>query len=142
MARFYCAGLVLLAALVGNAARTTGSEACCQHCGCNCNVRKVCKLVCENKKVTDHHYDVKCEDICLPGKSHKCGCDWIPSCGRVKTVKKLVKIETSKMVPSYKCVVEYYCCDCCQKLGISNESPVSADAPAAQVGAQPSQPAR
>lgn len=137
MARYYLAGLFLLAAVVGNAARTTGSEACCQHCGCNCNLRKVCKLVCDTKKVTEVSYDVKCEDICLHGKSHKCGCEWIPSCGRVKTIKKLVKVETTKTVPIYKCVVEYYCCDCCQELGVSNESPVSAESPAAQVGTRP-----
>lgn len=134
MSRFYLAALVLLAALVGSAARSTGFEASCHHCGCNCNVRKVCKLVCENKKVTEVNYDVKCEDICLHGHSHKCGCEWIPTCKRVKTIKKLVKIETTKMVPAYKCKVEYYCNACCQKLGM-NDAPATPEAALAQVGA-------
>lgn len=136
MARFYLAALVLLVAIVGNVARTTGGEGCCQHCGCNCHVKKVCKLVCDTKKVPEVSYNVKCEDICLHGHSHKCGCEWIPSCKRIKTVKKLVKVETTKTVPVYKCVVEYYCSDCCNKLSL-NDAPNSPEALSLQVGDAP-----
>lgn len=136
MNRFYLVALLSLAALVGSAVRATGGQECCHHCGCNCHVRKVCKVVCDTKKVPEVSYEVKCEDICLPGKSHKCGCEWIPSCGRVKTVKKLVKVETTKTVPVYKCVVEYYCNECCNKLGV-NDEPASAGNPVAHISAKP-----
>jgi hypothetical protein len=102
--------------LIATAVRSTGSEECCSYCGCHNRLKKVCRLVCDTKKVTETHYDVKCEDICIHGRSQKCGCECIPTCKKVKTVKKLMKIETTKEVPVYKCVVETICCDCCDKL--------------------------
>jgi len=102
-------------AAVTMAIRTEAAGECCSHCGCHSNLFKFCRLVCDTKQVTETHYGVKCEDICLPGRSHKCGCEWIPSCGRVKTVKKLMKIETTTPVPTYKCVVETVCRNCCDR---------------------------
>lgn len=39
---------------------------CCKHCGC----KKVCKVVCETKKVTKTIWQVQCEEFCpqLPGR--------------------------------------------------------------------------
>lgn len=135
MSRFILPSLVLLAAIAAFAVRSTGGEGCCHHCGCNCHVKKVCKLICEDKKVPEISYDVKCEDICLHGHSHKCGCEWIPTCKRVKTIKKLVKHESTKVVPHYKCIVETYCSKCCQKLGLAN-APETPEAAYAQLGAK------
>jgi hypothetical protein len=90
---------------------------CCSHCGQKCHVKKVCRVVCEEKEVKTPKYSVECEDFCVPGKSHKHGCAYVPTCGCVRTRKKLVKTEEVKKVPSTKCVVEYLCEDCCQRCG-------------------------
>lgn len=119
MPRVHFAALLLVAVLAGKTANSADSQGCCAHCGCHCHVQKVCRLVCETKKVPTTQYDVKCDDICLPGHSHKCGCERIPSCGKIKTVKKLVKIEVLKEVPAYKCVVVTICDECCRKLAAS-----------------------
>jgi hypothetical protein len=97
----------------------------CDHCGCQRNCKKICRLVCGKKKETKTVYMCECEDFCVPGHSKKCGvkiecdCDgrhrtiiWQPTCARVRTRKKLVKDEVSKEVPDYKWVVEEYCCVC------------------------------
>ncbi len=116
---------------------------CCD-CGCACddNCDKVCKLVCEKKKITKIHYACECEDFCVPGRScfvcdncaeapcpelpkDQCSCcahspltdihwkDWNPGeCGCVKTRKKLVKYEVTAEVPSFKWVVEKRCAAC------------------------------
>ena len=101
----------------------------CGRCGCQAQVKKVCRLVCETKKVTEIQYDCKCEDFCTPGRSKHCGleweCDenslggkslhhvWLPRCGQVRTRTVLTKHEVIKQVPSTRCVVEYVCQGCC-----------------------------
>lgn len=111
----------------------------CQHCGCQRNCKKVCRLECGKKKETKIEYASECEDFCVPGPSKKCGvkveCDckgrhrtiiWQPTCAKVYTRKTLVKKEVTKEVPSYKWVVEEYCCVCGQLIKVaSQEKPAS-----------------
>jgi hypothetical protein len=132
MLRNTLAILILLAGLATLTCNSAWADDCCIHCGCHAHLQKVCRLVPDEKKVTKTHYDVKCEDICLPGRSHKCGCEWIPSCGKVKTVKKLVKVDVTKKVPSFKCVVETICCDCCQRLAAAEDQD-TVEAPKSQL---------
>ena len=121
---------------------------CCGGCGCQPCTRKVCKLVCDTKKVPTPVYSVVCEDFCLPGPSIKCkvpcccpegchsGCHngykivYKPTCGKVRTRANLVVGKKEKKVPSYKCVVEEVCCRCghCAK---RTTYPSAGDAPTA-----------
>ena len=129
--------LGLLAALINQPA--LGGDCCCSECGCNDGVRKVCRLVCETKKIETVCYGCECEDFCLPGKScrgclnseevcaegcsedccaHKPLCNlewfnWTPGCAKVHNRKKLVKYIVVKEVPSYKWKVEEVCAGCC-----------------------------
>jgi len=84
---------------------------CCGFCG-NSNCNKVCRVVCEMKDVKEVRYKVVCEDFCVPGRSSKCGCSWIPGCGDVHTKRKLVKYEVSCKKPSWKYLVEDLCPSC------------------------------
>lgn len=126
---------------------------CCHHCGCQSSCKKVCRLVCETKKVKEPCYSCECEDFCLPGPSKCCGhrvvCEpcgkthkekiWQPSCGCVKTRKKLVKTEIEKEVCVYKCEVVYLCNRCCQDCDSCQEAAAAqpAEQPAAQSDSQP-----
>jgi hypothetical protein len=111
----------------------------CAHCGCQAECHKVCRLVCEEKKVPVTCWGCKCEDFCLPGHSKR-GCEhceevcnedandcdapcthtqnfvwteWIPGCGaKLHTKKKLMKKTITKKVPSHKWVVEDLCAAC------------------------------
>lgn len=120
---------------------SVAGELCCALCGCNDSCQKVCRLVCEEKKVDVICWGVKCEDFCVPGPSKPCGkqcdmvCDdcgkkpkdgdpvatpkrfvwreWIPcSCANIFTKKKLMQRIDTKKVPSYKWVVEDLCAKC------------------------------
>jgi hypothetical protein len=111
--------------------QATGCAHRCPHCGCAC--QKYCKTVCEMKEVKKTVWVVKCEDICIPNPScgrggcgscdsdKACnetgtnGCDKKivpPKCGKIRTIKKLIKTEVVCKEPSYKCVVEYGCPNC------------------------------
>ncbi len=114
----YCC-LLLLASTIARAD-------CCDHCHCDNNCCKVCRLVCETKTVVKPEYDCECEDFCVPGKSECCVvCDecgnkkkvFTPTCGCVRTRVKLVKKEKKEQVTVYKCVVENLCPGCSQKCG-------------------------
>ena len=136
---------VRLAALLAVASTALGSAAAwacdhCRECGGDCGVRKVCRLVCEEKEIEDVCYGCECEDYCLPGKScrgclhsedvcvgdcckkdcctHRPWCclewfSWKPTCAEIATKKKLVKYVVVKKVPSYKWKVEEVCSQCC-----------------------------
>jgi hypothetical protein len=109
---------------------------CCK-CGCP-QAEKVCRLVCEEKKVQVTLWGMNEEDFCVPGPSRK-GCenceevvdpkenektpcygpktlvwsDWTPKgCPTLYTKKKLMKKVVTKTVPSYKWVVEDLCAEC------------------------------
>lgn len=114
--------LVLGAAPTANSA--VAGPLCCR-CGCPDNCCKVCRPVPDTKEVKKVCWDVKCEDICIPGRScccgevckqDECGCwtykIWKPNCGHVKTRKVLVKKEVTRKVPSTKWVVEDVCQHC------------------------------
>lgn len=120
--------------------RARAGVGCCAHCGCEEGFQKVCRLVCEEKKVSITCWGCKHEDFCVPGAS-KPGCrhcetvcnqcaspdaqdvcsqpqkfvwrEWIPSQGaKVYTKKKLMKQTVTKTVPNYKWVVEELCPRC------------------------------
>jgi hypothetical protein len=116
------------------AASARADDCCdrCDHCGCQSHCGKVCRVICDKKKVTTVTYRCECEDFCVPGPSKKCGThcecepdccspcgkickkvtDWLPTCAQVRTKHKLIKHETTKEVPSYKWVVENRCEKC------------------------------
>lgn len=127
--------LVLLILVVG---RAQSGDLPCAGCGRTGSCQKICRLVCEEKKVQIICWGSQCEDFCLPGPS-KPGCqhcelvcegdtdpkspctkpkkfvwtDWIPAnCGKVHTKTKLMKRTVTKKVPSFKWVVEDLCAEC------------------------------
>ena len=132
--------LIALALLIASAVRAQGADDCCAHCGCSGSCQKVCRLVCEEKKVDVVCWGCKCEDFCVPGHSKPgcrhcdevCGtcdqpCDgtaphaksknfvwieWIPGCAKIYTKKKLMQKTVTKKVPSYKWIVEDLCPHC------------------------------
>lgn len=94
---------------------------CCDHCGCQSDCYKVCRPVCEIKKVPKVTYGCECEDFCVPGKScrsvvcDECGNKkhvYTPTCGEVRTRTRLVKHENMVDKVTYKWVVETVCCGC------------------------------
>jgi hypothetical protein len=131
------ASLILL---IAASRALAGGDCCCAHCGCACSGRKVCRLVCEEKKVDVICWGCKCEDFCVAGPSkpgcrhceevcgscdQPCDCttphakskgftwtEWIPGRAKIYTKKKLVQKVVTKKVPSYKWVVEDLCPEC------------------------------
>ncbi len=112
---------------------------CCERCGLGKPCKKVCRLICEEKKDEITCWGCGCEEFCIPGpstaKCSKCSCidcsclegvdnkvsskpkkfvwnEWIPGTAKVLTKKKLMKRTTTKTIPSYKWVVEEVCTDC------------------------------
>lgn len=122
-----------------NSADTKAGEVCCKLCGCSAPCQKVCRLVCEEKKVEVVCWGCQCEDFCVPGRSrHGCRhcesvCDtckddtvskvcslpkkfvwteWFPGGAHTYTKKKLMKKTVTVKVPSHKWVTEDLCSDC------------------------------
>lgn len=98
----------------------------CSQCGC-CQLKKVCRLVPDVKKVTESKYTVEEEEVCLLGKSCteekmvsdlcapgglRCETVHVPQCGRIVCKKKLKKTTTTVEKPTFKCVLETVCCQC------------------------------
>ena len=122
--------------LIGAAAPATK----CARCGAACPCKKVCKLVCEDKKFDVVCWGCKCEPFCTPGpgcvaREHcQCVCptcnegekpsgvcsepkrfiwrEWVPSFAQMHTKTKLMKRTEQVKVPTYKWVVEDVCCNC------------------------------
>jgi hypothetical protein len=120
MKTLVCCAVIVLVISCGGAL----AGDCCQHCGCQCECNKVCRLVPDTKKVPKVTYSCECEDFCVPGPSQhcvvrdECGCKkhvYTPTCGCVRTRTKLVKHEEMKTVQTHKCVVEYLCPACAAK---------------------------
>lgn len=115
-----------------------GHSSCCEKCGCQSSCHKICRLICEDKKVQEVCWGVECEDFCVPGPSTP-GCEhcekvcepsndpkepctasknfiwksWIPSMTtKIFTKKKLMKKTVTKTIPGYKWVVEDLCAAC------------------------------
>jgi hypothetical protein len=133
-------GLALVAALSqGQQVFGHGHLAGCAHCGCKSHsCRRICRLVCETRKITTTCWGMACEDVVLPGPSEPVcrQCDivnpqsaqdrnlvaqpkrrvwtlWRPSEGPdVVTKRKLMKKSVSKTVPSYRWIVEDICGNC------------------------------
>jgi hypothetical protein len=132
--------LVAVICALGAARFAEAGECCCAHCGGCCECQKVCRLVCEDKKVDVICWGCVCEDFCLPGHG-KPGCkqcktvcvdcskpqdpkapcvapkkfvwrEWCPSCAYLFTKKKLMKKTETVKAPSYKWVVEDLCPKC------------------------------
>ncbi len=98
----------------------------CPKCGC-CELKRVCRVVADVKKVTEAKYEVIEEEVCLLGKScseervvadpcspggQRCETVQSPRCGRVVCKKKLKKTTTTVEKPIAKCVVDTVCCQC------------------------------
>jgi hypothetical protein len=144
--------------------RAIGGE-CCARCGCKDSCEKVCRLVCEEKKVDVICWGMKCEDFCVPGPSKPCckecdlvcdDCekkhkegdpvakpkrfvwrDWIPSThANIYTKMKLMQRIDTKKVPSYKWVVEDLCKKCESKTESASVEPGAQIPPAPDVDAK------
>lgn len=132
-----------------------GDNLVCGLCSCSCSCQKVCRLVCEEKKITTTVWGVKCEEFCAPGPSdpgqeqcetirasQKPGdpCSlpkvlrwthWTPGhCGSVYTKQKLMKKTVTKMVPSYQWVVDDLC-PACQTRCVQQMIPAGTEFPPA-----------
>ena len=130
---------------------------CCTDCGC-----KTCRLVCETKTIKVIRWGCECDDVCLPPKScegcthcdgeccpscDSCGCnkkpdthivwkEWTPGeCGDVRSRKKLVKYEVTKVIPSFKWVVEK-----CESCGCASSCGSGCDACGGASSSAPSHP--
>lgn len=132
---------VILALCLAVSGDSQAGHGRCAHCGCADPCQKVCRLVCEEKKVEVVCWGMKCEDFCLPcpskpGCEHsECVCqdceaaaagictvpqkfvwsEWCPRGAKMFTKTKLMKKVETKTVPSYKWVVEDLCSGCCAK---------------------------
>jgi hypothetical protein len=126
----------LTCCLVGAASPKTK----CARCGAEAPCEKMCRLVCEEKKVEVVCWGCKCEDFCVPGPGcptcehcdvvcQTCGegaapsqvCskpkrffwyDWDPSFVQMYTKTKLMRRTETVKVPTYKWVIEDLCCNC------------------------------
>ena len=163
---------VAVAGDCGPASKGCDPSACGKdHGSCNrCGHEKVCKVVCEMKKIKRHVWVVECEDFCpsLPGCGHAhkpscksgdgCGscsgtdpCESLksrplvrPRCCKPRTRMKLIKKEVTCKVPTYKCVpvCRKGCCDpgSCKEDFGGEDVQVPEDAPAAPEPAAMSAP--
>ena len=130
-----CMVAIAIMGLTGNVA-ADGHNACGQ-CGC-CQGRKVCRLVPDVKKTTTYDYRLQCEDICLHGRSRcvgseqvcncrgVCRCEPVmkPTCGRMITVAKVVKVPIVTEKCGWKCVVVCTCGGCGQCAAAREATPV------------------
>lgn len=78
-----------------------GCGCCCEKCGGQCAEGQTCCESCGQEK-------------CNPCASEECKAARMktPNCGKIRTVKKLVKKEVVCKVPSYKSIVVYCCPNC------------------------------
>jgi hypothetical protein len=135
--------ITALLACTGTSRANAEDSCCCAHCGCAAPCQKVCRLVCEEKKVEVVCWGCKCEEFCVPCHS-KPGCrhcetvcddcgpcdpkaphsepkrfvwsDWFPDGARIYTRTKLMRKTETVTVPSYKWVVEDLCPECTARL--------------------------
>jgi len=136
--RLWGSSVLFLLLATNVAERIHAATRFCAHCGGSDGCQKVCRLVCEKKKVTITCWGCKEEDFCVPGPSSlaskhcetvcvddldpKSPCvepkkyawnEWFPgNCAKVYTKKKLMKRTITKSIPSFKWVVEDLCPQC------------------------------
>ncbi len=135
------------------AAQNCGAPDCCAQCGDSSCQPKVCRVVCDVKKIKKYRWHVECEEFCVPlpgcrlggckpacesgcgvpdGCVEGCGAACLPNrlvppkCGPVRYRKKLVKKEYTIEVPIYRCVVRYLCAGCCEPAAAAEEQPSQA----------------
>lgn len=130
--------MLTLAAVTNTLSQLHAQDSCCRHCQDTAGCHKVCRLVCETKKVTVVCWGTQTEDFCVPGPSSVClrhvDCvcgddtdpkspcsqpkkfpwtEWIPACNaKIYTKNKLMKRTITKTIPSFKWVVEDLCANC------------------------------
>lgn len=118
--------ILLLGAVALSTPAAALAERICDRCCCQADCRRVCRAKCEMVEETEVTYDCQCEEVCIPGPSKclgkvcvpdgECGHKWqwnfSPTCGKVKTAKKLVRVEKKVLKPKYTWVVERLCSDC------------------------------
>jgi hypothetical protein len=128
--------LILCLAILAAAGPYALAQCACDHCGCQASCQKVCRLVCETKKVPKVSYDCECQDFCVPGPSirstvcDECGHKrhvYTPQCGKPRTRTKMIKHETIEEKVVYKWVVENMCCQCAQKTAAAEPQQLAAD---------------
>lgn len=81
--------IIALGILASFTLTALAGDCCCPQCGC-----KVCTVEPTKTKEKKHCFNVECKEICIPGirLPWQC-CDAPPNCGKVRTVKVLVKKE-------------------------------------------------
>lgn len=151
------AGTILVLVVVGLiTSRARAGNGCCAHCGCSKGCQRICRLVCENKKVTTTCWGCQSEDFCIPDRSLPDGqhcelvCDdndpkapstqpkkfiwteWLPSSAKIHTKKKLMKRTVTKSIPSYKWVTEDLCPQCAANIQAPTTTTSNAVAPASR----------
>ena len=130
--------MLTLAAVTNTIGQVHAQEGACCHCQGSDGCQKVCRLVCETKKVTVVCWGLQKEDFCVPCRStfcmrhEECVCgddtdpkapctqpkkfprnEWIPaSNAKIYTKNKLMKRTITKTIPSFKWVVEDLCDNC------------------------------
>jgi hypothetical protein len=140
IANHYCLGFLAILLGIASTGRARGDDDRCVHCGHEGHCRKVCRLICEEKKVEITCWGKQTEDFCVPQPTkplckHKeavcedCGADakgqpvssgpikfawteWLPGGAKKFTRHKLMKKTVTKTIPSYRWVVETVCDDC------------------------------
>jgi hypothetical protein len=123
-------GLSLLAVLAGVTANAQEGDGCHQ-CGCRQRARKVCRVVCGVKKVKQVRWGCRYDDVCLPGPCRKSCCDdgcgshevLMPTCGKVRSRKRLIRYIGQIEVPIYKYVIEEVCSECGEIDGLPVQPP-------------------
>ncbi len=141
MKRKLWTALVVVGAVLSGAAAWADS---CDRCGDQAACHRICRVVCEYKKVKVTRWECKVEQICLPRRGKHCGHHGHCSCqpvppqpGRVRCRKRLIRVEETKLVPSYRLVVEYLCSQCaasCQGGSSSAPPPAPPEPKSAQRG--------
>lgn len=143
--------IIAISLLLCLASWAWAKECFCSHCGRGGTCQKICRLVCENKKVEVVCWGCVHEDFCLPcpgkkGCEHcelvceECDCDpetpqshakkfvwsdWLPTRAKMFMRAKLMKKTITKEVPSYKWVVEDLCPHCqerCDYASVKSET--------------------
>lgn len=118
--------LAVAVLLLANCGARADSSGTCARCGRCCAVRTVCVPKRVEKEIVKVCWDVRCEDICIPGPSKKCGTQcgedccgcwelpvWQPTCAKVITRRVPVKTEVKRKVSAIEWVVECRCEHCC-----------------------------
>ncbi len=119
-------------------ATAVAGGAMCSRCGCNTSCRKVCRLKCEERKITETIWSSESEEFCEPGLSRRvckhcstlesdapkpeCQCrlkvpfvwwEWLPfKSPTIHERHKLMKKTVTKTIPSYRWVIEDLCEEC------------------------------